>query len=88
METCSVIVDYPALLLVKRFVSSEAVRLWVYRSPMVKPSDPLYQPVLEVLGDHDPELVEVGKYEDPGMVFGKAVFSMYRLHVRKEVMVV
>ncbi|MGB3230711.1 MAG: hypothetical protein WBB57_07520 [Mycobacterium sp.] len=51
--------------------------LAVYRSPIVREDDDLYQPVLELIADA--EVVHRETVADDGMAFGEAEVSLYRV---------
>jgi len=51
--------------------------LMVYRSPVVREDDDVYQPVLEHIGDA--ELVHRETVVDDGMAFGESEVSLYRV---------
>ncbi|ASR77179.1 hypothetical protein KIV66_gp72 [Mycobacterium phage MyraDee] len=50
-------------------------RLLVYRSVAVQESDPMFQPVKDLIGDAEPLVRD--EVTDPGMMFGSAEYSIY-----------
>lgn len=53
--------------------------LLVYRSPMVRQTDPIFQPVADLLRDHRMTMVYQERLPDPGMMFGQGEVTAYRL---------
>ncbi|WP_425298244.1 hypothetical protein [Nocardia abscessus] len=52
-----------------------ALQIFVYRSPIVRDTDKIFKPVLELLGDA--ELIIRQTIPDPWMMRGKAEVSVY-----------
>lgn len=50
-------------------------RLYVYRSVLVRDTDPMFQSVREIIGDVEP--VEREAVSDSNMMFGKAFVEIY-----------
>jgi hypothetical protein len=55
--------------------------LLVYRSPGVLDSDECYEPVRELLNSRAHRIVEAREVQDEGMMFGRALLTVYRLGV-------
>ncbi|AWN05840.1 hypothetical protein SEA_BLINN1_81 [Mycobacterium phage Blinn1] len=54
--------------------------LLVYRSPLVKSTDPEYQPVRDVILEADRmDVLARGTFEDPNMMFGEGEYILHRL---------
>lgn len=58
---------------------SSAKGLLVYRSPLVRDSDPAYQPIAELL-EYPHEEVIKERVPDPNMMFGEADLTVYLIH--------
>jgi hypothetical protein len=55
--------------------------LLVYRSPGVLDTDECYEPVRELLNSRAHRIVEAREVQDEGMMFGRALLTVYRLGV-------
>lgn len=53
--------------------------LIVYRSVAVRPSDPIYRPVRQMLDNEPNRLLQQTSVQDKEMMFGQAELSMYAL---------
>lgn len=53
--------------------------LAVCRSPVVRDTDPAYQPVADVLEAFDYEVIDSVDEPDPGMMFGRSETTVYKL---------
>lgn|GEM_PF-3656784 len=69
----------PGLLFVEAVTVGEGIVLWVYRSPVVRDTDPVYRPVRDLLGAHSVSTLVSETVEDSRMLFGKAVRSCHLL---------
>lgn len=56
----------------------EASVIVVYASPVLKPTDRIYRPVEEALGEHPMRLVMKETIPDPSMMFGSGELSVYQ----------
>ena len=56
----------------------EVALIVVYASPVVKPTDSIYRPVEEALGEHPMRLVMKETIPDPSMMFGSGELSVYQ----------
>lgn len=54
-------------------------QIMVYVSLLVRPTDKLFRPVLELIGSLGARLVSQVTIEDPAMMWGQAVLSVYRV---------
>ncbi|ASZ75504.1 hypothetical protein KIW74_gp24 [Mycobacterium phage Kimona] len=57
--------------------------LAIFRSPVVKDTDPCYQPVADVLATFDAEVIDRKMFPDPDMFFGRAEAVIYKLREKQ-----
>ncbi|ANU79406.1 hypothetical protein SEA_BUZZBUZZ_72 [Mycobacterium phage BuzzBuzz] len=70
----------PGLLFAETCNLLDVTGLLVYRSPMVKKTDPVYADVADILKRSRVELVGRDTIPDPMMYFGEGEWSVYLMH--------
>lgn len=78
MTTITKLVDEPAFISAA-YMETQGGLLSVYRSPLVDDESELYQPVKELLGSAKFWLDYEVEIEDPSMVFGRGILTVYVL---------
>lgn len=63
---------------------AEGTVLRVYRSPIVRDGDPMYQPVRDYLALTPHEVLWRGRVPDPEMMFGEAEVTVYMIERKVE----
>ncbi|AUV62028.1 hypothetical protein KIV63_gp16 [Mycobacterium phage SWU2] len=69
----------PTLLMVSSKIVNDRVYLLIYRSLVVRTTDPSYAPVISILERCRHVVVEQETVTDPDMMFGQAELTVYEL---------
>jgi hypothetical protein len=68
----------PCFVLAATWLVVEFSLIVIYASPVVRPTDRIYRPVREALGEHPMRLVMKQTIPDPSMMFGSGELSVYQ----------
>lgn len=71
-------IQEPCLLYAHKYTVDNVSGFMVYRSVVVKDTDNLYRPVLDLLNEHTPRLIIKSDFDDETMMFGRAELAVYR----------
>lgn len=71
-------VSHHAWLFAHTYMLTSTAGLLVYRSLAVRHTDKIYQPIKQILSEHNPRVVVKQTIPDKDMMFGKAELEVYR----------
>lgn len=71
-------IHHPNLLMAHTYAFAHTAGLIVYRSPLVKEGDDIFQPVADMLREHRMEMIVQETLPDVDMAFGRAELEVYR----------